>query len=128
MTDRFATADNPVAGVAAAVVGAALAVVGSLEYVRPGVRSVPAEPFATGVLVVVAGIALLGAGSLAVRESLDHLALRIGTVVGVLTLALAVFQPTALVFGGVFWLGLLFSALIALAAARTGKHGLDAGR
>jgi hypothetical protein len=114
--------DDRLTGVAALAVGAALAVVGSFEYMLPGTPPPPAEPFATGVLVVGAGLALVGAGGVATRTGLDHLALRLGTGVGVATLALAVLAPTTLRFGGVFWLGLLFAALIAAAAASTGRN------
>ncbi len=124
MGDGLPNVDEPLAGVAAAVVATALAAVGTLEYVVPGLASSSADPLATGVLVVAAGVALFGAGSLAIRASLDHLALRIGTGLGVVTLALAVIRPAVLLFGGVFWLGLLLPALIALAASRTGRRGL----
>jgi hypothetical protein len=118
--------DGRLAGIAALVVGLALAAVGSLEYLLPGFPPPPPDPFATGVFVVGAGLALLGAGGVAARTGLDHLAIRLGTGVGVVTLALAVLTPTSLRFGGVFWLGLLFAAFIGAAAARTGVRARDA--
>ena len=115
MAERFA-------GATALVVGLAVAAVAGVEYLLPGFPPPPFEPFATGVLLVGAGLVLVGAGGVAVRTGLDHLALRLGTGVGVATLALAVLAPTALRFGGVFWLGLLFATLIAAAAVRTGRN------
>ncbi|WP_254841086.1 hypothetical protein [Natronomonas marina] len=114
--------DDRLAGVAAAVVGVALVAVGIAEYVAPGFPPPPPEPLATGVLVVGAGLALLAAGTLAVRTGLDHLALRIATGLGLLALALAVLQPSALLFGGVFWLGLVFAVLVGAGAVRTVGH------
>jgi hypothetical protein len=119
--------DDRLTGVAALAVGAALALVGSAEYLLPGTPP-PAEPFATGVLVVGAGLALVGAGGVATRTGLDHLALRLGTGVGVAALALAVLAPAALLFGGIFWLGLVFAALVAAAAARTGVQARNGDR
>jgi hypothetical protein len=111
--------DDRLAGVAAAVVGAALVAVGTLEYGRPGGPPPPGEPFATGLLVVTAGVSLLAAGVIAVLSGIDHLALRLGSGIGLVTLAIAVLAPPALLFGGVFWLGLLFAAVIVVAATRT---------
>ena len=114
--------DERLAGVAAAVVGGSLAAVGVAEYLAPGFPPPPPEPFATGALVVAAGVALFGAGVLGTRASLDHLALRIATVIGLLTLALAVLQPEALRFGGVFWLAMVFAAIVGAGASRTVIH------
>lgn len=113
--------------VTAAVVGIALAVVGTAEYVLPGLDVPPYDPLATGLFVVGTGIALVGAGAAAIRRHLDHLALRIAAAVGLLTLALAVFSPRSLRFGGVFWLGMVFFALVAAGAYRTGKHVREEG-
>jgi hypothetical protein len=117
--------DERLAGVAAAVVGGSLAAVGVAEYLAPGFPPPPPEPFATGALVVAAGGALAGAGLTAVRASLDHLALRISTAVGLLTLALGVLQPGALRFGGVFWLAMVFTGLVAAGSYRTLKRVQD---
>ena len=106
-------------GVAAVVVGAALAVVGLFEFVRPGLAVVPFEPFATGALVVAAGVVLAAAGGLATAAAGDPLALRTATMVGLGTLALAVVQSESLLFGGVFWLALVAAALVAAGAYRT---------
>jgi hypothetical protein len=114
--------DDRLAGLAAMVVGASLAAVGAAEYLRPGLGAVLSDPFATGVLVVGAGTALFGAGAVAVRAALDHLALRIVTAVGLFTLALAVLQPAALEFGGVFWLAMVSAGLVVAGAYRTLSH------
>ncbi|WP_336135769.1 hypothetical protein [Natronomonas amylolytica] len=111
--------DDRLAAVAAVVVGIALAVVGLFEYVLSGRSVPPYEPLATGVLVVVSGLLLLVAGLVALRAALDALSLRAATVVGLLALLLAVFQPESLLFGGVFWLGLVAAGLIAAGAYRT---------
>lgn len=110
------------AGLTAALVGVALAVVGLAEYVVAGGAPPPIEPLATGTLVVVAGALLVVAGGLAVSADLDHLALRAGTGVGVVTLALAVFVPESLLFGGVFWLALVAFGLITAGTYRTVSH------
>ena len=111
--------EDRTSGVAAVVVGAALAVVGLFEFVRPGLAAVPFEPFATGALVVAAGVVLAAAGGLATGAGGDPLALRAATMVGLGTLALAVVQSESLLFGGVFWLALVAAALVAAGAYRT---------
>lgn len=111
--------DDRLAGLAAVVTGAALTVVGTVEYALPGVAPPPFEPFTTGVLVVAAGVLLVVAGGLAFRHRFDTLALRSGTGVGVVTLALAVLQPDSLLFGGVFWLALVAAGLVTAGAYRT---------
>ena len=114
--------DDRLAGLAAMVVGASLAAVGAAEYLRPGLGSPLDEPFPTGVLVVGSGVVLSGAGAVAFRAALDHLALRIVTAVGLFTLALGVLQPTALRFGGVFWLAMVSAGLVVAGAYRTLSH------
>lgn len=113
--------DDRLAAVAAIVVGTAVAAVGTLEYVLPGYAPPPLEPFVSGLLVVGAGLFLLVAGLAAARTAADSLALRAATAVGVGTLFLAVIQPEALLFGGVFWLALVAFGLVAAGAYRTGK-------
>ena len=120
--------DDRLAGLAAMVVGASLAAVGAAEYLRPGLGAVLSDPFATGVLVVGAGTALFGAGAVAVRAALDHLALRISAAVGVLALALGVLQPDALLFGGVFWLALLLGGVVVAGTYRTFRAASDRER
>ncbi|MFT4883335.1 MAG: hypothetical protein ACI8U4_000840 [Natronomonas sp.] len=120
--------DSRLPAVTAAVVGLALAVVGTAEYVLPGLDAPPYDPLATGVFVVGTGIALVVAGGVAARQRLDHLALRIAAGIGLLTLILAVFSPESLRFGGVFWLGMVFFALVAAGAYRTGKHVRKEGK
>lgn len=117
--DRLAGLDDRLAGVTAVVVGVALAAVGTLEYVVPGVAPPPFEPIATGVLVTGSGVLLAVAGGLAVRDRLDNLALKSGTGVGLVTLALAVLQPDSLLFGGVFWLALVAAGLVTAGVYRT---------
>jgi len=80
------------------------------------------DPFATGALVVAAGVALVVAGGLAASTGLDHLALRIATGVGAATLLLAVASPASLQFGGVFWLALVAAGLVGAGAIRTAIH------
>ena len=111
--------DDRLAALAAVLVGASLVAVGAAEYLRPGLGSVLSDPFATGVLVAGSGAVLFGAGVVAFRAALDHLALRIITAVGLLTLALAVLQPAALEFGGVFWLAMVTAGLVVAGASRT---------
>lgn len=111
--------DQRLAGVTAGVVGLSLTVVGLLEYVVAGYPALPFDPFATGVLVAIGGLLLLVTGGVAVVTATDTLSLRTGTAVGVVTLSIAVFQPDALLFGGVFWLGLVSMVFIAAAAYLT---------
>lgn len=115
MDDRFA-------GVAAALVGSGLTAVTGVEFVVAGYPPPPAEPFVTGVLVGGAGLLLTAAGVVAAASSLDSLALRGASGVGLAGLALAVLQPGALRFGGVFWLGLVVAVLVAAGAGRTLAH------
>jgi hypothetical protein len=112
MDDRFAN-------VAAVLVGTALAVVGLAEYVLPGRSVPPYEPLATGVLVVASGLLLVVAGGAAIKAALETISLRAATVVGSVALLLAVFQPESLLFGGVFWLGLVSTGLIGAGTYRT---------
>lgn len=105
--------------VSAMVVGAALAVVGFVEFLRPGFSPPPMEPFATGAFVVAAGVVLVAAGWLAYDAAVDHLALRLTTLVGLVALALAVFYPASLLFGGVFWLSMVLVGFVAAGAYRT---------
>jgi ABC-type cobalamin transport system permease subunit len=114
--------DSRLPAVAALLIGAALAVVGAAEYVRPGLDVPPYDPLATGLFVVGTGLALVVAGAVAASQRLDHLALRLAAGIGLLTLALAVFSPDSLRFGGVFWLGMVFFALVAAGAYRTVSH------
>lgn len=111
--------DDRLAGLTAIVVGSALTAVGTVEYVRLGVAPPPFEPFTTGVLVVTSGVMLVVAGGLAFHHRLDTLALRSGTGVGLVTLALAVLQPESLLFGGVFWLALVAAGLVTAGTYRT---------
>lgn len=113
--------DDRIVAVAAVLVGVAVTVVGALEYVLPGFAPPPYDPFVTGVFVVVAGLLLAGAGSVAALNALDHLALRSATGVGLFALLLAVYSPDSLLFGGVFWFGMVVLALVALGAYRTAK-------
>ena len=105
--------------ISAMVVGAALAVVGAVEYLLAGLVPPPMEPFATGVFVVVAGGLLVVAGGLAYGAALDHLSLRLTTFVGLATLLLAVFFPDSLLFGGVVWLGMIAVGVVVVGAYRT---------
>ena len=100
--------------ISAMVVGAALALVGAVEYLLAGLVPPPIEPFATGVFVVVAGGLLVVAGWVAYDAALDHLALRLTTFVGFATLALAVFYPASLLFGGVLWLAMITVGFVAV--------------
>lgn len=111
--------DDRLAGVAATVVGVAVAVVGAAEFVRPGLARPPEEPLVTGLFVVATGALLVTAGGVAVLNGLDTPALRATALVGLATLALAVVQPGALLFGGVFWLGMIAVAFAALGTYRT---------
>ena len=114
--------DDRLAGLAAMVVGASLAAVGAAEYLRPGLGSPLGEPFPTGVFIAGSGAVLFGAGVVAFRAALDHLALRIVTAVGLFTLVLGVLQPDALLFGGVFWLAMVSAGLVVAGAYRTLSH------
>lgn len=111
--------DDRLAGVAAIVVGVAVAVVGATEYVLPGLAPPLGEPLATGVFVVGTGVLLVVAGGMATRNGVDTPALRATAFVGLATLALAVVQPDSLLFGGVFWLGMVAVAFAALGTYRT---------
>lgn len=111
--------DDRVTGAVAVLVGLALAVVGTREYLLPGLVPPPLDPFTSGVLVVATGLLLVVAGALAVSARLDHLALRTVTGVGVIALTLAVRVPEALLFGGVFWLALVAVGLVGAGAYRT---------
>jgi hypothetical protein len=111
--------DDRLTGVVAAVVGAAIVTVGTVEYVSPGLAAEPLDPLATGALVVATGLSLLAAGLLSVAAGVDHPALRAATGVGLFALALAVLSPDALLFGGVFWLALVAAALVGVGAYRT---------
>ncbi|QLD84283.1 hypothetical protein HWV23_00695 [Natronomonas halophila] len=111
--------DDRLAALAAVLVGASLAVVSLAEYVLPGRSVPPYEPLTTGILVLISGLLLLAAGGMAAKEALDTLALRAATSVGLVTLLLAVLQPTSLLFGGVFWLGLVSATLIGAGTYRT---------
>ena len=111
--------DDRVTGAVAVLVGAALAAVGTAEYVLPGLVPPPLDPFASGVLVVATGLLLAVAGALAVSAHLDHLALRAATGVGVVALVVALRLPEALLFGGVFWLALVAAGLVGAGAYRT---------
>lgn len=111
--------DDRLAGVAAIVVGIAVVAVGVAEFVLPGLAPPPWEPLATGVFVTGTGASLVAAGGVAVRHGLDTPALRATAMVGLATLALAVVRPGALVFGGVFWLGMVAAGFAALGAYRT---------
>ena len=103
------------------VVGAALALVGAVEYLLAGLVPPPMEPFATGVFVVVAGGLLVVAGWVAYEAGLDNLVLRLTTFVGFGTLALVVFSPASLLFGGVVWLGMIAVGAVTIGVYRTVK-------
>lgn len=111
--------DDRLAGVAATIVGVAVAAVGATEFVGPGLERPLGEPMVTGVFVVGTGILLVTAGGVAVRDRLDTPALRATALVGLVTLAIAVVRPDALLFGGVFWLGMVAVAFAALGTYRT---------
>ena len=105
--------------ISAMVVGAALAVVGAVEYLLAGLVPPPMEPFATGVFVVVAGGLLVVAGWVEYRAGLDHLVLRLTIIVGFTTLVLVIFSPGSLLFGGVVWLGMIAVGAITIGVYRT---------
>jgi hypothetical protein len=111
--------DDRLTGALAGFVGLALAVAGTGAYLLPGVAAASFDPFATGLLVVAAGLALLVAGILAARAALDHLALRAATGVAAAALLLAATHPESLLFGGVFWLALVAAGLVTAGAYRT---------
>lgn len=113
--------DDRLGAVAAVLVGGALAVVGAAEYVAPGLAPPSLDPLVTGVLVAGGGLLLLAAGGLALSTPADPLSLRAATAVGLVTLALAVLQPGSLLFGGVFWLALVATGLIAAGAYGTAR-------
>ena len=114
--------DDRLTGAAGIVVGAGLAAVGIAEYVAPGFAQPPYDPFATGALVVFAGVSLVAAGALALSAALDPLALRAAAGVGAVTLLLAVLYPASLLFGGVFWLAMVGAGLVGAGAYRTVSH------
>lgn len=111
--------DDRLAGVTATVVGVALAAVGTTAFVLPGLAPPYGEPLATGIFVVGTGGLLVAAGAVAVRDGLDTPALRGTALVGLATLVLAVVRPDTLLFGGVFWFGLVAVAFAALGVYRT---------
>lgn len=111
--------DDRLAGVSAIVVGVAVVVVGVVEFVAPGLAGPLGEPLVTGAFVVGTGVLLVAAGAVGVREGLDTPALRATALVGLATLALAVVRPDALLFGGVFWLGMVAVAFAGLGTYRT---------
>lgn len=96
--------------VSALVVGVAVTVVGLSEYVA-GLET--PEPFASGVLVCGAGLALVCGGWLSLSADETPFPLVVATGVGLGTLAVAVLSPASLLFGGVFWLALVAFALVA---------------
>ena len=114
--------DDRLTGAVAGFVGLALAVAGTVEYLLAGVGAAPFDPFASGLLVVATGLALLVAGALAYRATLDHLALRAATGVAAAALVLASTYPDSLLFGGVFWLALVAAGLVVAGAYRTVTH------
>lgn len=109
--------DDRLPGLAALLVGIALAVVGATEYVVTAPP--PWDPFATGVFVVGTGVLAALAGGVALRTGRDAPSVRATALVGLATLALAVVRPAALTFGGVFWLAMVAVAFAALGAYLT---------
>ncbi|MFW5963987.1 MAG: hypothetical protein ACOCQM_03915 [Natronomonas sp.] len=110
--------DSRLTAAVAVGVGVAVAALGAIRYLSAGAPP-PFDPFATGIFVVGTGVLLAAAGTLALSKGIDHLALRAATAVGAVTLLLAALSPGSLRFGGVFWLALVFFALVGAGSYRT---------
>lgn len=114
--------DSRLTAVVAVVAGGTLAATGTVQYVIDGLSAGGYDPLATGGFVVATGLLLAAAGGLAFVNEMDHLALRLATGIGAVTLVLTVFSPDSLVFGGVLWLAMVCFALVGAGAYRTYTH------